>query len=170
MNWILENFENIAIAVVVLGSFIKKIMDARTQKSAERDESADGAEEVNEVPLDQDQSYRKVLRPAPVLVTRDPVPPPLPVFKEEAAAEAAQELQHQLALAARLRQIRETKATTSGGAAATRARVAASQTSSQSKSLNPQQPLSLRARVRSSTEVRRAIILREILDRPVSLR
>ena len=84
----------------------------------------------------------------------------------EAASETARALKHQQDLAERLRQIRETKATTTGGAAATRARVAAKGVAKSSV----QVPSSVRARLRNPAEVRRAFVMREILDPPVGLR
>jgi hypothetical protein len=84
----------------------------------------------------------------------------------EAASEAAKALKHQQDLAERLRQIRETKATTTGGAAATRARVAAKGVAKSAA----QVPASIRARLRDPVEVRRAFVMREILDTPVGLR
>ena len=84
----------------------------------------------------------------------------------EAASEAAKALKHQQDLAERLRQIRETKATTTGGAAATRARLASKGVAKPAT----QFPASIRARLRDPAEVRRAFVMREILDAPVGLR
>lgn len=75
-------------------------------------------------------------------------------------------LKHQQDLAEHLRQIRENKATTTGGAAETRARIAASKGTSK-RSATTQVPI--RARLRDRAEIRRAFIMREILDKPVGL-
>jgi len=66
----------------------------------------------------------------------------------------------------RLPVVHDTKVATTGDAATTRARIAAQ------KQKNPlsQGPVTLRQRLRDRGEVRRAIIMREILDPPVGLR
>ena len=96
-----------------------------------------------------------------------PAPAPLPGAMIEAQLEAAEALKHQQNLASHLQQLRETKASTTGGAAATRARVASK--GATKPQLAPIR-LSLRARLKNPTEIRRAIVLREILGPPVSLR
>jgi len=84
----------------------------------------------------------------------------------EAAKEAAKILKHQQDLAERLRQIRETKATTTGDAAATRTRLAAKTAKSPLLETAP----NFRRRLLNRGEIRRAVVMREILDPPVSLR
>ncbi|MEI6819123.1 MAG: hypothetical protein WCL19_05930 [Verrucomicrobiota bacterium] len=66
----------------------------------------------------------------------------------------------------RLPMVHDTRVATTGDAAATRARVAA-QTQKKPLSLSP---VTLGHRLRDRGEVRRAIIMREILDPPVGLR
>jgi hypothetical protein len=66
----------------------------------------------------------------------------------------------------RLPMVHDTKVATTGDAAATRARVAAQK----QKKPPSQGPVTLRHRLRDRGEVRRAIIMREILDPPVGLR
>ena len=103
-----------------------------------------------------------------------PPPPPLalpprrePAYVAEAAREQAQALKHQQDLAAHLRLLLDTKATTTGEAAATRARLAAKDQAP----LPPAAPLaSLREILRHPAAIRRAVALREILDPPLSLR
>ena len=75
-------------------------------------------------------------------------------------------LKHQQDLAAHLKQIHDTKATTTGGAVATRARIAAKGKTQVAAGV----PLSLRARLKSPAEVRRAFVMNEILGRSVGLR
>jgi hypothetical protein len=87
-------------------------------------------------------------------------------YEAAAAEEAARALKHQQDLAQRWQQIRETKATTTGGAAATRARV---ERRGSAKVASPA-PASIRARLKDRGELRRAFIMREILDPPVGLR
>ncbi len=175
MDWIFENLNIVIIIGVVIASIFKSRLDTKT-------EEADSPEEIPgkkpAVPLDQDKSYRKISPPVP-MGSANPrsAPTPLDYGRPEAipgaAAAAAEEtakiLKHQQDLAAHLQQLRETKATTSGGAAATRARVASSKTKSPAK-FSASTPISLRARLKNPAEVRRAFVLKEILDRPVGLR
>ena len=90
----------------------------------------------------------------------------IPGAAAAAADEAARMLKHQQDLAAHLKQIHDTKATTTGGAAATRARIASKGKTKTAAST----PLTLRARLKSSAEIRRAFVMNEILSRPVGLR
>ena len=166
MKWILENPQVVIIAIFVIGSLVKNVLESRTGRNQEVD--PDEEDERPFVPIDQDKSYRKVERSGPPPLTRHGGgPPPLPMAAAIAAEEAAAALKHQQDLAERLRQIRATKAETTGGAAATRARVAAVR--SAPKPLL-QSPSSIRSRLRDPAEVRRAFVMREILDPPVGLR
>ena len=92
--------------------------------------------------------------------------PHLAGYDVERANEAAKALKHQQELAARLRQIRENKATTTGGALATRARVAGKGVAKPFL----EAPRSMRKRLRDPAEVRRAFVMSEILAPPVGLR
>ena len=68
----------------------------------------------------------------------------------------------------RMRQIKETKAATTGNAAATRTRIAAAS----KPAPKPFQPgkTGLRRALRSRKEIRRAIVMKEILGPPLGLR
>ena len=136
-------------------------------------ERAKGSRELKEMddPEDvfaPDESYRKSQPPVPPPLVRTATPPSLRMagYAAEAAHETAKSLKHQRDLAARLLQIRQTKATTTGGASATRARIASKGVAKPLK----QTPLTLRRRLRDPAEVRQAFVLREILDPPVGLR
>ena len=180
MDWIFEHFKFVVIIALVIGSILKSRFEA---KAKEIDDGEVVFEEKPRVPLDQDKSYRKTppLTPSvPPPLTRTnipeprPGPPPLvytassniPGAAAAAADEAARILKHQQDLAAHLKQIHDTKATTTGGAAATRARIA----SKGKAKTTATAPLTLRARLKSPAEIRRAFVMREILDRPVGLR
>lgn len=168
MSWIFDNLQVVVIALVVLGSLVKNVLESRGQKKQEYGTPEDDDDRPF-VPIDEDKSYRKILSPSmPPPLERHVAPPPLPSPADEARArEAAVALKHQTDLAERLRQIRETKATTTGGAAATRARLAGKGTSKPSQ----QGPVSIIAkRLRDPAEVRRAFVMREILDPPIGLR
>ncbi len=167
MDWIFDNFQIVALVGIALASWIKSRMDAKAAEREERqarEEMGEG-EEI----FGPDEAWEE---PPP----RQPVPPPLhragppPVptaAQYEAELEAAALLKHQMDLQERLRQIRETKASTSGGAAVTRARVAASQ--SHAAAAAPVKS-GLRSALRNRSEIRRAFVLREILGPPLGLR
>lgn len=161
MDWIQENFQIVLLVLLALGSWLKSRHDA---KNAEREESQQETETFDP----EDYEWEEKPEPAtPPPLVRPAVPPALPMAAFEASREAATTLKHQQDLAERLRQIRETKATTTGGASATRARVAASKKPAKALAAAP---ISLRGRLRNKTELRRAVVMREILDAPVSQR
>src|SRR5215217_5212112 len=167
MKWIFDNPQVIIIALFVIGSLVKNVLESRGQRGQEADPDAE--DERPFVPTDQDKSYRKVQpqSASPPLARHASGPPPLPAGAAEAMArEAAAQLKHQQDLADRLRQIRATKAETTGGAAATRARVA----NKGAAKIVVTGPSSIRSRLRDPAEVRRAFVMREILDPPVGLR
>lgn len=163
MDWIFDNFQIVFLVLLALGSWLKSRIDA---KNAKREEEA---EQETETFDPEDYDWEEKSEPAtPPPLTRPAVPPAMPMAAFEASREAAATLKHQQDLAERLRQIRETKATTTGGASATRARVAASK--SKAKSAVITAPVSLRARLRNNGELRRALVMREILGPSVSQR
>lgn len=182
MDWIFDHFQIVVLILLGIGSMVKSIFDSKSKQASEREIESD---EPPEVPLDEDTSYRKthpsvppplVRSSGPPPLARQVVPPPLRESGYEAAVaqETARALKHQQELAEHLRQIRRTKATTSGGAAATRARLstksAAKMAGKDAAKPSAQAPLSIRNRLRSPAEVRRAFVMREILDPPVGLR
>lgn len=168
MDWILEHFQIFIVIGLALASWLKHRADAKAAEAEERrarEEMADeeevfGPDEEWRIP--QEQALPQV--PPPLVRA---VPPPLTMAGQEAEREAAAALKHQTDLQERLRQIRETKATTTGGASATRARVAATQ--SHAKPILPGKA-SLRDGLRDPKQTRRAIVLREILGPPPGLR
>jgi uncharacterized membrane protein YcjF (UPF0283 family) len=98
-------------------------------------------------------------------------PPPVPTYTYNAPAPplleeatALRELERQSALREQLRQIRESKAITTGNAAATRERAKA-----KGKAAAPV-TTSLRETLGKRSELRKAVITREVLGTPVGLR
>ncbi len=165
MDWIFDNLQIAVLVLLGIGSMVKSIFDAKAKQAAEREAEW---QPPSEIPLDDDTSYRKTQPVVPPPLSRHVTPPPLQMegYDAEVANEVAKALKHQNDLAARLRQIRETKATTTGGASATRARIASKGTAKALK----QTPLTIRRRLRDPAEVRQAFVMREILDPPVGLR
>lgn len=168
MDWIFDNFQVLALVGIAIASWFKHRMDAKAAEREEREarERMPDQEEVfipdEEWQIPQEQAMPSV---PPPLVRASP--PPLPMAQYEADREAAAVLKHQTDLQERLRQIRETKATTTGGASATRARVAASQSHAKPAAAAK---TGIRTALRNPKEIRRAIVMREILGPPVGLR
>jgi hypothetical protein len=176
MNWIFDHFEIVALIVLAMASWVKRRMDMKRaeqeQGQAKQDMSDD--EDVFGPATGWPQAVPSL---PPPLVRQSPPPlvrqsPSLPVELYDNAAI----LKQQQDIQERLRRIKEAKAapaggtakaTTSGGAAATRTRVSAAQ--SHAKAVTPAKA-SLRASLRQGQEIRRAIVMREILGPPVGLR
>jgi hypothetical protein len=163
MNWIQDNFQIVVILLLALGSWLKARMDAKAAEQEAAAEQRDNPPEYEFEEMEETEWQPPSAVPPPL--DRHAVPPALPGAVQAAALEAAAVLKHQQELAARLRQIRETKAVTSGGANATRLRVG----SLQSAKPPVPAPLTFRARLSDRRELRRALVMREILNPPPGL-
>ncbi len=164
MDWIFENFQIFILIALGVGSVIKSLLESKAKQKQEAGEEYDPGEVFA-----PEEDYREPALPSvPPPLSRNVVPPPLREsgYYEEVAEETARALKHQHDLAERLRQIRETKATTTGGAHAAQARISPKKPSAASAGT----ALGIRARLRSQAEVRSAVAMREILDPPLSLR
>jgi hypothetical protein len=150
MSWILEHLQIVFIVIIGLVSIVKSTLEAK--EKARREQSG-------EDDFFPDEDFQSA---------SPSIPPPLPDagYERAVAYEEAKALKHQQDLADRLRQIRETKATTVGGAAATRLRL--SQKGQAKKKVSVSLPI--RQRLRNPVELRQAFVMREILDTPVGLR
>ena len=158
MSWIFDHFQIFVLIVFAIGSIVKKFNEAKaTAKPPPM--PVDLPEPMFEA--DEQSSMLDWPEEPPALA-----PAPLPGAMIEAKLEAAEALKHQQDLASRMQQLWETKASTTGDAAATRARVASKGTPKAHAAPIP----SLRDRLKSPAEIRRAIVMREILSPPVSLR
>lgn len=165
MDWIFDHLQIVIVLGFVLASLAKRILDSKT---AERESPGEMMDEDDVFGPDQGWPQPKPAVPPPLV--RYVPPPPLvrespPQHSREYETEIV--LKRQQDMQERLRQIKESKATTTGGASATRARVAASQ--SNAKAVQPAKA-SLRTALRNPKEVRRAIVMREILGPPLGLR
>lgn len=164
MDWIFEHLQVVILVALGLGSVLKRLWESRkTQNEGTGDEDDSG-----EVFEPDEDDREPMMRSIPPPLTRHVVPASAREmgYDEAVANENAKALKHQRDLADRMRQIRETRATTSGGAAATRTLIAARGTEKPLK----QTSLAIRDRLRNPAEVRRAVVMQEILDPPVSLR
>ena len=172
MEWLFDHIQFVLFGLIGIGALVKNLLESRAKQQREYPDPAGQEGEVfGETPLGEDKSYRKPTASVPPALPRTNVPPSRRESGYDAAVanETAKALKHQQDLAERLRQIRETKATTSGGAAATRARVAFKSPKKDART-SPLQSISLRKRLRDPAEIRRAFVMREILDPPVGLR
>ena len=168
MDWIFDNFQIVALVALAMASWFKSRMDAKAAEREEQRAREEMAErgELEEYEYGPGEPWQEVLmqpEPAPPPLVRAS-PPPVPVVV--AVAQNNTELKRQMELEERLRLLRETKVVTSGGAAATRNLTASRQTGYAA----PDARHGLREVVRKRGEIRRAIVLREILGPPLALR
>lgn len=156
MDWIFDHFQIVLIVALAFASWIKSRQEA---KQAERE-----AREPRELPDMQD-----VFEPKETWQPLPNQPPPIPTYSTQSELPSQEpvpnrELERQNALREQLRQIREAKAVTTGNAAATRERTNA-------KGKAPAVvAASLRGMLRNRSELRKAVITREVLGTPVGLR
>lgn len=177
MSWILDHLNLVIVGVLVIGSFLKSRFDSLKQDEQETEESPDfdthqdsqrqGPPLMPYVPPPVERT------PSPVLVQRSAQQPNVFAATRSqsgalsaSSAEAASILQKQLDIQERLRVIREALPRSSG-----------SRTPSQPMTNRKPVaiavggvPSTIRARLRNPAELRRAFVLREILDRPAGLR
>jgi type IV secretory pathway VirB10-like protein len=166
MDWIFDNFQILAIVGIALASWLKARSDAKAAEREERRAREEMSEPDEEIfgpgePWNEPQQWAPPPMPPP-LVVKPRTPPPLPAVAQEAETE----LKRQMQLQERLRELRESKAVTSGGAAATRTRTATQQTGYTASAI----PGGLGGFLRKRSEIRRAVILREVLGPPLGLR
>jgi hypothetical protein len=166
MDWIFDNFQILAIVGIALASWLKARSDAKAAEREERrareemslpDEEVFGPGE----PWNEPQQWTPPPTPPPLVIPKR-TPPPVPA----AVVEIDAELKRQMQLQDRLRQMRETRAVTTGGAAVTRKRTA----KQQSGYTAPMAISGLRGVLGKRSEIRRAVVLREILGPPLGLR
>lgn len=178
MDWLFDNFQIVALVGIAFASWLKHRFDAKMAEREERgghnapprDQEEDfGPEETWNNPYDTPPPYVPP-PPLPPFPQYTQVPPPLPneqALRHSREGEAAAVLKRQQDLQERLRKIKETRSNTTGGAAATRARLASSQTGAIPVVSSAS---SIRTALKTPAELRRAIIMKEILGPPVSLR
>ncbi len=167
MDWIFDNFQIVALVALALASWFKTRMDAKAAEREEQRAREEMAErgEVEEYDFGPAEPWQEELMqpelPAPPPLFRMS-PPPVPAVVIDTGAE----LKRQMEMQERLREVRENRAVTTGGAAATRKLTASKQTGYASPGVRH----GLREIARKRSEIRRAIVLREILGPPLALR
>lgn len=179
MSWIIDHLNLVIVGALVLGSFLKSRFDSVKEEKPESDPFPDyGGGNFPEQserrtppampyvppPIDREKApVRRKSSPSPQMTTSSPTG-----AVHAAAAESAKVLKHQQELVARLRVVRENKAAaTSRGTSTPRRRAISGKPVSQATITAPR---SISASLRDPSEIRRAFVMREILDMPVGLR
>ncbi len=177
-NWILDNLYIIAFVVIGLVSWVKSLIEAR-QQAPPRDEQPFDPDpyfetEENWQPTHEGGNTQAV--PPPLSMPQAPPPlsmPQAPVFHAPPQVPAQVQtleshdsvLAKQHALQERLREVRQAR----GEKKAALARVPKGSTIS-AKPLVSTAPQTIRQQFKSRSSIRRAFVMREILDQPLSLR
>jgi len=169
MDWIFDNFQILALVGIAFASWLKSRADA---KAAEREEQQAREEMSQPEPSFGPADYRREMQipPPPPPIRRPAIEPStLQQALDQAALDADKVLKRQMEIQERLREIRETKAVTTGGATVTRER------QSFRKGIKSNEgpviaTANLRSKLRQREEVRRAVLMREILGPPLGLR
>jgi hypothetical protein len=158
MDWIFEHFQIVLLIGLAIGSMVKRHLDTKRIEQEEREAREEMADD-EEVLIPGNQ-WPKPL--SPVLQQSPPPlgPTPARVVLYQSAARPKQPQEQ-------AQPVRVIKATTTGGAAATRTRVSAAQVRTQA--VKPVRS-ALLGTLKNRKEVRRAVLLREILGPPVGLR
>lgn len=175
MQWIFDNFQVVAVVFLIVGSLVKRFLEAKAEErqarermDEEREEDVFGPDEEWRMPVDPAPSVPPPLgrQTPPPLFRQATTPPALPV--EDSDIDLI--LQRQREMEERLRQHKASKTGTSranitGGAAATQDRM------NPRRHANPSEPTgNLRSALKNRGEARRAMVLREILGTPLGLR
>jgi len=154
MKWILENSQIVIFVVVALIYWLKEFVEKKMA----------GRQERESIPDSGDTSYAEEYDESAV---ESRIPPPLPEPESDARHGKAGGRRKPVTRERRLRKVKAiTKATTTGGAAATSAALAAKGTKMPAAVAS----VSLRKRLRRPAEIRHGIVMREILGPPVGLR
>jgi len=165
MSWLLDNPQIVIVVALAFASWLKHRSETKKAEAEERRAREEMAEDQDIFGPDQEWRVPQEFSPLPVpppLARR--TPPPLTQFE---VSDVEAQLKRQQDIQDRLKKIRETKATTTGGASATRVRVAAAQSHAKPLALSE---ASLKSSLKDPKQTRRAIILREILNTPLGLR
>jgi hypothetical protein len=178
MSWILEHLNLVIVGVLVLGSFLKSRLDALNRDDEEpenlpeyevlEDHRRQAPPSIPYVPPPLERT------PPPIVIQRSVEPPRVFAATRSqsgamtaSADEAASILQKQRDIQERLRVIREAHPAKTDLKSPSRPMMTVRK---RTPVVSGSTPSSLRARLRNPAELRRAIVLREILDRPVGLR
>jgi hypothetical protein len=193
MDWVFENIQIVIALAAAVAYWLTNMKAAKEARQAEAEAEAAGREEVDEDVFGpdfdfgqpQEQLPRRMESGPPPLLERAPArPPQMPSFAQAAEAELAR----QNAMMERLRQFKDSREVMAGPppAKARTARIARTARSARTARIartvkthgssaaaaaaaSAQGPLSLRGSLRNATELRKAIVLHEILGPPKAL-
>lgn len=168
MDWLFDNPKALILIAFVAFSLLKRFLESK-KATTEEEDTPDPFESWTQPPGRQAPSV------PPPLVKGNipppgrrsiPPPPPLPSREPDIASllKRQQDMMDRLQHAKDIKVTKDSKATITGGAVATQGRVSGSGKSTATTGSG------LRARLRNCGEIRKAIIMREILDRPIGLR
>ncbi len=166
MDWVLENLQVVGAIVVAAAYWLNQAREAKAAEKERQRRAAEGLpEEEEEFEFEEEEIEAEVMGrravPPPLVQVKPPALPVPPVLTQDNSTE----LQRQEQLMDRLRQVRaERSASPASGAAATQRKVAA-----KGKGVVSAVPIGLKARLRNRGEVRRAMVLKEILGKPMGL-
>jgi type IV secretory pathway VirB10-like protein len=164
MDWISEHLQIVGAIVVAAAYWLNQAREAKAAEKERQRRAAEGLpEEEEEFEFEEEEIEAEVMGrravPPPLVQVKPPALPGPPVLTQNNSTE----LQRQEQLMDRLRQVRaERSASPASGAAATQRKVAA-----KGKGVASAVPIGLKARLRDRGEVRRAMVLKEILGKPV---
>jgi len=182
MLWLLDHFQVVVLLALAVAAMVKRRIDQATvERATRRNAGKPMDQKVVLGPLEAWPPGEPIGPPPPFFVNAGPPPPyvgtglpplvcPAPVpAKPAELAESAAILKRQLELQEALRRINASKTTTTiiGGAAATSKRVLAAQHHHNPGHFNAKTALS--SSLRHRKDLRRAIVVREILGPPHGL-
>ena len=154
MDWILDNSQIVIFVVVAILYWLKELVEKKMAQRQEREQIRDS----------DNTGYAEEYAPSAV---ESAFPPPLPETGRATPHGKTRDRRKVFTRERRLRKVKAiTKATTTGGAAATSAALAAKGTKEPAAAA----AVRIRRRLRQPAEIRRGIVMREILGPPVSLR
>jgi hypothetical protein len=182
-DFIIDNFGLVVVVVVSIIAVVRKVLEAATGNHREDSTSEPPIPHAPSRPPRRPYTPPPLGRPgSPPPLRPPPTPPPLwepPAADPPTAYDTAAELNRQQEMEERLRKIREAKTAPSpdplpvGALPAGTLPIAAHFAGALPIGALPPRPAAhrvLHRRLRHPQEIRRAVILKEILDRPIALR
>jgi len=187
MKWILDHLQFVILVVWAFAFWLKKVIDHRMaerearEAAPQREDLPDGFDRDAELEEEISLEAWEVSSPPPPFPPSMPPPFPPAGHPGGMGSGAPQAGPWQAATVPRESEgttltpppLRDTRATTTGGAAATRLRISIEDREQQGEPARPlvrSRSATLRHQLNQRAETRRAIILKEIVSRPVSLR
>lgn len=153
MEWIFDHFQIVVILAVIVGSLVKQVLDSKAAERKAKEQQDEG--DIFDPGEDWEPEFPQPKPSVPPPLARPSTPPPV-AFETEGALKRQQDMQE------RLRQIKEANAANQGTKASNK-------TSKRAKAIASVET-TLRSALHNRSDIRRAIVMREILGPPVGLR